>query len=81
MIYFRQIDVFSLSSAIEISRLSFSLAGYTLNDAGNIHLKETQSYSVETVVIPPSVRNLNALGLLSLIKRNYNSKLRSSHVG
>ena len=73
--------MFSSRSAIEISGLSFSLAGDILNEAGNIRMKETQSYSVETVVIPPSVKNWNALGLLSLIKRNYNSKLRSFHVG
>ena len=49
--------------------------------AGNICLKETPSFSVEIILIPSAVSTVDAQGLLSLTKRNYNSKLGSSHVG
>ena len=71
---------FSQSAVIEILGMSFQLSGDILNGGGNIRLKETQSYSAETVVIPSSVTNLNAHGLLSRIKLKYNAKLSSSNI-
>ena len=47
----------------------FSLSGDLINTAGKIRLKETQSFSVETALIPSAVSTVDAQGLLSLIKR------------
>ena len=72
---------FNQSPEIEISGLSFTLSGELLNGARSIRLRNTHSYSAETVVIPSSVANTDAQGLLSRIMENYNSKLSSSHIG
>lgn len=75
-----EVDVVSLTAAIALSNLAFTLTG-EISSSDSLRLRETHSYSATEIISSSSLSNLHGDGLLAYIMQRYNAKLSIYQIG